>query len=91
MIIDGSSPAVHPRTGAPAMEHRGYTGTTRYRPEENVYYGWVEGIEDMVTYEAMTGERLETVFRDAVDTYIETMRSCEEEPAHPVHVHREAA
>lgn len=73
------------------MEHRGYTGTVRYSDEERIYYGWVEAIEDMVTYEAMYGDRLEEVFRDAVDTYIETMRSCEEEPAHPLHLHREAA
>lgn len=65
------------------MEHRGYTGTVGYDAVEEIFYGYVVGLNDDITYEAMTEARLETAFRDAVDEYIDQCYACEEVPEPP--------
>lgn len=65
------------------MEHRGYTGSVKYDPMERIFYGEVMDLGDTITYEAISEERLECAFRDAVDEYIDQCYACEEEPERP--------
>ena len=54
------------------MKYKGYTGTITYCTEDNIYYGKLVGIEDLVSYHSEEGlEWLQNAFIDAVDYYIE--------------------
>jgi hypothetical protein len=65
------------------MEHRGYTGTVEYDRVDGFFYGRVLDIDDSVYYEAVSEERLEAAFRDAVDEYLDQCWACEQEPQRP--------
>lgn len=54
------------------LEHRGYVGSAKYSSEDHVFYGKLEGIRDLVTYEAADVSGLEQSFKEAVDDYVTT-------------------
>lgn len=53
------------------MKYKGYTGSVEYDPDDRVFYGTVNGITDIVTFEGDSVEELEAAFRDSVDDYLE--------------------
>ena len=57
------------------MEHEGYLGSVRYSAEDHVFYGKVEYIRSLITFEGTDVASLESAFVEAVDDYLET---CEE-------------
>jgi len=73
------------------MRYRGYTGVAEYDPRTESFHGHILEIEDPVTFEAVTAQRISREFRKAVDQYIASMRSCEEEPEVPRRAFRPAA
>lgn len=65
------------------MEYRGYRASYAYDEEDEMYVGRVEGIRDVITFEAETEDEVEAEFRASVDEYL---AHCEEqgiEPAAP--------
>lgn len=62
------------------MEYRGYQGVADYDPRDEVFYGRITNIDDLVTFEGVTAQNVVREFRKEVDRYIEAMRACEEEP-----------
>lgn len=52
--------------------YRNYNAEVEYSTEDKVYYGKISGIDDLVSFEGDTPEKLETAFREAVDDYVET-------------------
>lgn len=52
-------------------EYKGYEGDWRYSEEDNVYWGKLTNIEDLVTYEGDTLSELYQSFREAIDDYVE--------------------
>lgn len=59
------------------LNYKGYNGSQEFSDEDNIYYGKILGIKDSVTYEAVNKRELKTAFREAVDDYIETIKSLE--------------
>lgn len=57
------------------MRYKGYTGSVEFDPDDRVFYGTVNGITDIVTFEGDSVEELETAFRDSVDDYLEMCAS----------------
>ena len=57
---------------ANTIEYNGYIGSIEYSPEDKCFFGKLEMIDDLVTFEATTAEELERNFHNAVDDYIET-------------------
>lgn len=53
------------------FEYRGYIGSSQYSKDDQVFYGKIEGISDLVTYESNDECGLENKFCNAVDDYIE--------------------
>lgn len=51
------------------MNYKGYTAHIEVDDDDGVLYGWVEGIEDVVTFEADNLADLEREFRISVDDY----------------------
>ena len=65
---------------ANTVEYSGYIGSIEYSPEDKCFFGKLEMIDDLVTFEATTAEDLETNFHNAVDEYIQTCRELGREP-----------
>ena len=65
------------------MEYRGYVGSVHYSDEDEVFHGKLEGIRDLVTYEATDVPGLKSSFRDAVEDYLETCRKRRKTPEIP--------
>ena len=56
------------------MTYKGYTVTISYCTEDNIYYGKLVGIEDLVSYHSEEGiVELQNAFIDAVDYYIDIL------------------
>jgi predicted HicB family RNase H-like nuclease len=53
------------------LKYKGYEGYVHFSTEDNLYYGWIFGIKDLVDYNSETEDDIENQFRLAVDDYIE--------------------
>ena len=65
------------------MEYKGYTGIVEFDDEEDVFYGKVINLRDLITFEGTTVVQLRKSFRDSVDDYLEFCASRGEEPEKP--------
>lgn len=65
---------------ANAIEYNGYIGSVEYSPEDKCFFGKLEMIDDLVTFEAVGADELETNFHNAVDEYIQTCKALNREP-----------
>jgi len=53
------------------LKYKGSTTTIRYSPEDGVFHGKLEGIEDLVTFECERGNfEIIEVFENTVDDYL---------------------
>lgn len=52
------------------LEYKGYRTKIEYDVESNVLYGKIEGIRDLVNFEADDISAIEQEFHDAVDEYL---------------------
>ena len=83
------------------LEYKGYSGTIEYSKEDEVLYGKVFGIKDLLSYEGSTGTELEADFKEVIDEYLkdcEALNTIPERPFKgsfnvriPTELHREAA
>ena len=55
------------------LEYKGYKGNLN-KENECLYYGKIEGINDLVTYEGLTEFECRVAFISAVNDYIETLK-----------------
>lgn len=62
------------------LEYRGYLGSVEYSDEDEVLYGRLEFIRDLVTYEGEDAKGIKAAFREAVDDYLQL---CEAEGRKP--------
>ena len=53
------------------IEYKGYLGIVEFSPDDMVFHGKIHGINDLVTFEATTVERLVSAFQEAVDDYLD--------------------
>jgi len=65
---------------ANTIEYKGYIGSIEYSSEDKCFFGKLEMIDDIVTFEATTTQELEDNFHSAVDDYLETCKSLGREP-----------
>lgn len=57
------------------MEYKGYYGSVHYSDDDKVFYGKLEYIRSLVTYEGIDVSSLRKAFEDSIEDYLE---SCEE-------------
>ena len=55
-----------------ALEYKNFYGTVEFSSEDEVFFGKINGIRDVVTFEADTVSKLKKSFKEAVDDYIDT-------------------
>jgi predicted HicB family RNase H-like nuclease len=52
------------------LKYKDFFATVHYSTDDDVFFGKIEGINDLVTFEGSTTEELRNAFKDAVDDYI---------------------
>ena len=57
------------------LKYKDFIGTVHYSAEDEVFYGKIEGVNDLVTFEGDTVAKLNKAFKEAVNDYLEL---CEE-------------
>ena len=62
------------------IEYKEYIGKVEYSFEDKCFFGKLEMIDDLVTFEATNVVELEENFKFVVDDYIETCRNLGREP-----------
>ena len=62
------------------IEYQGYVGSVEFSEEDNIFYGKVQGIRSLISYEGENGKELVADFHSAVDEYLAL---CEEEQKKP--------
>lgn len=65
---------------ANTLEYKGYIATIEYSPEDKVFFGKVEMIDDLVTFESENAKEIESVFQERVEDYIATCEQLGREP-----------
>ena len=53
------------------MLYKDYVGSVHYSEDDEVFFGKIEGIDDLVTFEGVSVIELKKAFSEAVDDYIE--------------------
>lgn len=56
------------------MSYNGYTGSVHFNAADDVFYGKIEGINDLITFEGKTVAGLKKAFQDSVADYVETCK-----------------
>lgn len=62
------------------LEYKGYIGTVEFSAEDKIFFGKIQGINDLVTFEGSSVEGLSAVFEDAVNDYLETCKALDKAP-----------
>ena len=62
------------------LEYKGYYGEVHFSAEDDVFYGKLIGMSDLVTYEGSSVKELRKSFREAVDDYLEFCQELGKEP-----------
>ena len=65
---------------ANVLTYKNYIGSVAYAHEDRCFFGKIEFINDLVTFEATTVDELETHFKEAVESYIVTCKELGREP-----------
>ena len=53
------------------MEYKGYVGSVEFSEADGLFYGKVQGIRSLISYEGTDAKSLVTDFHDAIDDYLE--------------------
>jgi len=65
------------------LEYKGYYTRIEFSIEDRVLHGKIEGINDLVNFEAENADDIETAFHEAVDDYLEFCKETRTEPSKP--------
>jgi len=53
------------------LVYKGFLGSVHYSAEDEVFFGKVEGINDLITFEGSSVRELKKAFKEAVEDYVE--------------------
>lgn len=62
------------------LDYKGYIGSIEYSPDDKCFFGKLEMIDDLMTFEVDNAKELEANFQNAVDEYLETCEALGREP-----------
>ena len=62
------------------MEYKGYIGSVEFSEEDALFYGKVQGIRSLISYEGTNASELISDFHEAVDEYL---KLCKEQSIEP--------
>lgn len=61
------------------FEHKDYIGTVEYSTEDNVFYGKILDINDLLTFEGSSVAELEDAFKETVNDYLDTCKELDKQ------------
>ena len=56
------------------LEYKGYICTLEFSADDKIFFGKIQGINDLITFEGSSVTELEESFKEAVDDYLETCK-----------------
>jgi predicted HicB family RNase H-like nuclease len=56
------------------LQYKDYIAAIHFSSTDEVFYGKVAGIDDLVSFEGVSVKELEMVFQEAIEDYIETCK-----------------
>jgi len=62
------------------LTYKDFIGSVHFSAEDKTFYGKIEGIDDLVTFEGKTVDILIKAFHEAVDDYIELCKEAGKRP-----------
>ena len=65
------------------MEYKGYYGSVHYSDEDRCFYGKIEYIRGLVSYEGHDVNSIRKAFEEGVDDYLETCKAHNKLPDKP--------
>jgi predicted HicB family RNase H-like nuclease len=65
------------------IRYKGYFGSVHYDPEEPIFYGKLEFIKALISYEAKDAVGIKRAFEEAVDDYLEMCKQENIKPEQP--------
>jgi predicted HicB family RNase H-like nuclease len=65
------------------LSYKEYIGSVSFSAEDEVFYGKIEHINDLVTFESDNSHDLKKAFEEAVDDYLEVCREKGIQPEKP--------
>ncbi len=83
------------------LKHKEYLGTVAYSTEDEVFYGKLFGINDLITFEGASVNEIKVAFEEAVEDYLTTCSAMNKKPEKtfkgsfnvrlPAELHKDAA
>ena len=58
------------------LTYRGFIGSVRFSAQDDVFFGKIEGVNDLITFEGDSVKELKDAFRYVIDEHI---KDCENE------------
>jgi predicted HicB family RNase H-like nuclease len=65
------------------MKYKGYFGSVHYSDDDNLFYGKLEFIRALVSYDGTDVKNLRLAFEEAVDDYLQMCHKTDKEPEKP--------
>lgn len=62
------------------LTYKGYFGTVDFNSEDEVFYGKIFGISDLVNFEGSSVKELKKSFEESIDDYLATCKELNKEP-----------
>ncbi|WP_462265731.1 type II toxin-antitoxin system HicB family antitoxin [Mucilaginibacter sp.] len=63
-----------------SLKHQDYSATVHYSADDEVFFGKVMGINDLITFEGTSVAELKEAFQEAIEDYLETCKSLGKSP-----------
>ena len=57
------------------IEYKNFYGTVHFNSDDNIFYGKIEGISDLVTFEGSNVNEIKESFQEAVEDYIKICKN----------------
>jgi predicted HicB family RNase H-like nuclease len=66
------------------MNYKGYWGSVHFNDDDDIFYGRLEFIRALVSYEGVDVGSLRKAFKEAVDEYLQTCKDQDRQPEKPL-------
>ncbi len=62
------------------LQYKDFIGSVHFSSDDAVFFGKIEGINDMVTFEGRTVDEIKKSFKEAVEDYLEICKQTGKKP-----------
>ncbi len=62
------------------IQYKSYSAAIHFSAEDDVFYGKVIGLNDLVSFEGSTVKELKKAFKEAIEDYLDTCKRIGKEP-----------